>query len=47
MAILDFGLPVEEDSDHKVVYKPKDMKVDSAYQAVLPDLNQRGYVPQL
>ncbi len=42
-----FGLLGEEDSGHKVVYKSKDMRVDAAYQAVLIDLNQRSYVPQL
>ena len=42
VAILSFGLAGEEDSKWKVVYKPKDMRVDAAYQAVLLDLNQRS-----
>ncbi len=47
VAILSFGLAGEEDSKWKVVYKPKDMRADAAYQAVLLDLNQRSYVIQL
>ena len=42
VAILSFGLADEEDSKWKVVYKPKDMRLDAIYQAVLRDLNQRS-----
>ena len=42
VAILNFGLEGDEASALKVVYKPKDMGVDAAYQAVLLDLNQRS-----
>ena len=42
VAILSFGLADEQDSKWQVVYKPKDMRLDAVYQAVLLDLNQRS-----
>ena len=42
VAILSFGLEADETSALKVVYKPKDMGVDAAYQRVLLDLDQRS-----
>ena len=47
VAILSFGLEGDEASALKVVYKPKDMRLDAAYQQVLLDLNQRSNMDPL
>jgi type 2 lantibiotic biosynthesis protein LanM len=44
VAILTFG---SGDSSRKVVYKPKDMQVDLAYQQVLQQLNAASSLPPL
>ena len=47
VAILSFGLEGDRASALKVVYKPKDMRLDAAYQQVLLDLNQRSNMDPL
>lgn len=44
VAILTFAL---NDQNHKVVYKPKDMRVDLVYQEALCDLNSNCTLPSL
>ena len=44
VAILTFAL---NDQNHKVVYKPKDMRVDLVYQEALCDLNSNSTLPSL
>ena len=45
VAVLEFS--VDNEPGTKVVYKPKDMAVDAAYQQVLQDLNENSDAPPL
>lgn len=48
VAVLEFSSPVSDDTEVlRVVYKPKDMGVDAAYQALLADLNANSDLPPL
>ncbi|MEA5475963.1 type 2 lanthipeptide synthetase LanM family protein [Synechococcus sp. CCY9201] len=51
VSILQFSAPEEDSASGNevvsVVYKPKDMGVDAAYQAALSDLNVHGGLPPL
>ncbi|WP_115121540.1 type 2 lanthipeptide synthetase LanM family protein [Synechococcus sp. UW105] len=45
VAVLSFGSEMK--AEQKVVYKPKDMGVDSAYQSLLTDLNRHSILAPL
>ncbi|QBE69405.1 Lanthionine biosynthesis protein LanM [Synechococcus sp. WH 8101] len=46
VAILSFTSP-DRSNSHRLVYKPKDMGVDAAYQALIKDLNANSELPPL
>ena len=46
VAILNFTSP-DHSATRRLVYKPKDMGVDAAYQALIEDLNAHSHLPPL